>query len=344
MEERQMKSIKPILISATLLITLTFIIPSLLVLFSKDEKAAVQEKAKVESPKKETSEVPEPDVAVFRSESKEIETFPLEEYVTGVVAVEMPADFEVEALKAQALAARTYVVNFLLQTDDNSVPEGANITDTVTHQVFKNQDELKKLWGKDFDWKYKKVSEAVQATKGEILTYKDKPITASFFSTSNGYTENAEEYWKDKIPYLKSVESPWDSKAPNFESEKKIPVKEFENLLGVSIGSQKEVGKITSKTSGNKVATVQIADKTFSGREIREKLDLRSTDFRWVREGDSITITTKGYGHGVGMSQYGANGMAQAGKNYRDIVQHYYHDIHITEANQLFDKQLAFNS
>ncbi len=142
-----MKSIKPILISATLLITLTFIIPSLLVLFSKDEKAVVQEKAKVESPKKETSEVPEPDVAVFRSESKEIETFPLEEYVTGVVAVEMPADFEVEALKAQALAARTYVVNFLLQTDDNSVPEGANITDTVTHQVFKNQDELKELMG-----------------------------------------------------------------------------------------------------------------------------------------------------------------------------------------------------
>lgn len=346
MEEFQMKSIKPIFISATLLITLTFIIPSLLVLFSKDEKTVVQEEEKVESAK-ETAEAPEesePDVAVFRDESKEIETFPLEEYVTGVVAMEMPANFEVEALKAQALAARTYVVNFLLQTDEESVPEGANITDTVTHQVFKNQDELKELWGKDFDWKYKKVSEAVQTTKGEILTYKDKPITASFFSTSNGYTENAEEYWKDKIPYLKSVESPWDSKAPNFESEKKIPVEEFETLLGVSIGSDKEVGEITGKTSGNKVATVKIADKTFSGREIREKLDLRSTDFRWVRDGDSITITTKGYGHGVGMSQYGANGMAQAGKDYREIVEHYYHDIHISEANQLFEKQFAFSS
>ncbi|MCJ7840583.1 stage II sporulation protein D [Lederbergia sp. NSJ-179] len=336
-----MKSIKPIFISATILITLTFLLPSLVVSFSAKEKTAHQNEAVESTPPEKAADSPEPDVAVFRSATEKIETFPLEDYVTGVVAVEMPADFEVEALKAQALAARTYVVNFLLHTEDNTVPEGANITDTVTHQVFKNRDELKKLWGKDFAWKYKKVSEAVQATKGEILTYQDKPITASFFSTSNGYTENSEEYWKDKIPYLKSVESPWDSKAPNFESKKKLSVKEFEQLLGVNIGDSKEVGTIKSKTSGHKVATVQIGDKTFEGREVREKLNLRSTDFQWSRSGDSITIITKGYGHGVGMSQYGANGMAKEGKNYRDIVQHYYHDIHISEANQLFDKKYA---
>lgn len=334
-----MKPLKPLFIVVSILLALTFVLPSLLVLPSAKEKDGPHLSELKQEPK-EVEDRSKTEVAVFRNATETIETLPLEEYVIGVVASEMPAEFEIEALKAQALAARTYITNYLLNTsEDKSLPDGANITDTVNHQVFKNKEELKKLWGKDFEKKYKKITEAVQATEGEILTYQDKPITASFFSTGNGFTENSEEYWENKIPYLKSVESPWDTQAPEFKSQKTLSVKEFEEKLGVKISDGKDIGTITGRTTGNKVATVKINDKIFAGREIREKLDLRSTDFTWQRKGDTITITTKGYGHGVGMSQYGANGMAKEGKSYRDIVEHYYKDVSITEATDFMDKK-----
>ena len=190
---------------------------------------------------------------MYRSSQDLIEKLPLEQYVVGVVAGEMPADFEKEALKAQALAARTYMVNQLL-SDDPSVPKGADVTDTVSHQVYKNQKELATLWGSDYDWKIKKISEAVLETKGKVLTYDDKPITAAFFSTSNGYTENSEAYWTDDIPYLRSVESPWDKASPKFEDQKIIPINEFKQKLGVTLPKDGSVGTITSRTEGKRVA------------------------------------------------------------------------------------------
>ncbi|MCR2821382.1 stage II sporulation protein D [Lederbergia panacisoli] len=337
-----MKQLKPAFVLAAILLALSFTIPAILVLpFTNDKtEGALAEREEVQ-PKQNMNES-STEVAVFRSNTKKIEKLPLEEYVIGVVASEMPADFEMEALKAQALAARTYIVSHLMNPPDkNSIPEGANIKDTVDHQVYKNKSELKKQWGKDYDWKYKKVAEAVKATAGQILTYNEKPITASFFSTSNGYTENAEDYWTNQIPYLKSVESPWDSKSPKFNSQKVLSISDFENKLGVKIGSEKDIGTITGRTSGKKVATVNINGKDFTGREVREKLGLRSTDFTWIRKGDSIIISTKGFGHGVGMSQYGANGMAKEGKKYDEIVTHYYQGIAISNADQIDDRKLA---
>ncbi|MBS4200686.1 stage II sporulation protein D [Bacillus sp. FJAT-49732] len=336
-----MKPLKPAFIFATILLALSFSIPAILVLPFTNEKIEGELAEQKEVQPKQTMNKSTTEVAVFRSKTNKIETLPLEDYVIGVVASEMPADFEKEALKAQALAARTYIVTHLMSSSDKeSMPKGADIKDTVDHQVYKNKSELKKQWGKDFEWKYKKVAEAVKETAGEILTYNDKPITASFFSTSNGYTENAEDYWKNKIPYLKSVQSPWDIKSPKFNSQKVFSISEFEQKLGVNIGSGNDIGTITSRTAGNKVATVNIHEKNFTGREIREKLDLRSTDFTWVRKGDSIIVTTKGFGHGVGMSQYGANGMAKEGKKYNEIVTYYYQGISISKVNN-DDIQLA---
>ncbi len=130
-------------------------------------------------------------IPVYRTADRKVEDIPLEEYVIGVVASEMPADFDIEALKAQALAARTYIVRQMVSEQAVRSPKGSLVDDTQMFQVYKNKEELRRLWKKDYDWKIKKVTEAVASTQGKILTYDHKPIDASFFSTSNGYTENA---------------------------------------------------------------------------------------------------------------------------------------------------------
>ncbi|WRP06414.1 stage II sporulation protein D [Rossellomorea aquimaris] len=335
-----MKHLKPVLIIFSIFISIIFIVPTLLVLPFSSEKETANLDEKLKNPPSVEELANSVEVAVYRSNQDLIEKLPLEQYVVGVVAGEMPADFEKEALKAQALAARTYIVNQLL-LEDSSVPKGADVTDTVSHQVYKNQKELAGLWGADYDWKVKKISEAVLETMGQVLTYDGKPITAAFFSTSNGFTENSEAYWPNEYPYLRSVESPWDSASPRFEDQKVIPIKEFEQKLGVTLPKDGSVGTITSRTEGKRVASVEINGKGFSGREIREKLELRSSDFTWYLKDDHIVIATKGYGHGVGMSQYGANGMAKEGKDYQDIVTHYYKDVKITESDKLLQKVTA---
>lgn len=332
-----MKKFKPLIALALALIALTLIIPAVLVIPFSERKLASQYKAK--SPAQEAA-VPSTsdeavEVAVYRSKKEKIEKVSLENYLVGVVAAEMPAEFNEEALKAQALTARTYIVNRLLSKDMLGVPKGAEVTDTQLHQVYESDDEMKKAWGIDYNWKKKKILEAVQATSGQILTYKGKPISALFFSTSNGYTENSEDYWSGAIPYLRSVSSPWDKNSPKFYGQKVFTVKDFENRLGVKIGTSGPIGKIGDRTAGKRVAEVNFNGKILTGKDIREQLNLMSSDFSWERNGNNIVITTRGYGHGVGMSQYGANGMAAEGKSYKDIVEHYYSGVQITSLDSM---------
>ncbi len=319
---------KQFFLVATILCATILIIPTMLVQFVSGPPANVKQEASVKRP--QTNPVPQDDVviSVFRSKSETIEDVSLEEYVVGVVASEMPADFELEALKAQALTARTYIIKYMLDPGDFQLPAGAMVTDSMMHQVYHNEEELKELWGKDYDWKIGRIKEAVFATTGQVLTFEGEPITASFFSTSNGYTENSEDYWQNKIPYLRSVASPWDEKSPRFTSQKTVPVAEFEQKLGVEI-ERESPGTIVARTDGGRVAKVKINDKVLSGREVRDLLDLDSSDFNWRRQGDQVVIDTKGWGHGVGMSQYGADGMAKEGKDYQEIVHHYYQGVDI---------------
>ncbi|MBS4212645.1 stage II sporulation protein D [Neobacillus rhizophilus] len=336
-----MKNIKPLIVLVAFLIALTLIIPAVLVLPFSSEKASGklgEDLAKKPAAQETTSPSSDSaiDVAVFRTAKSAIEETPLEDYLVGVVAAEMPADFNEEALKAQALTARTYIVNRLLKNDTMGAPKGSQVTDTPQlHQAYIDDAQQRKNWGKDYDWKKKKIIEAVRSTSGQILTYNGEPINATFFSTSNGFTENSEDYWSGNIPYLRSVTSPWDKESPKFTNQKVITVKEFESRLGVKIGSSTALGKIVARTEGKRVAKVDFNGKVLSGKDIREKLDLKSSDFSWERKGGNIVITTRGYGHGVGMSQYGANGMAAEGKNYKDIVQYYYKGVEVTSAENM---------
>ncbi|MFP5107216.1 stage II sporulation protein D [Neobacillus sp. C211] len=343
-----MIKIKPFVVLAAVLIALTLIIPAVLVLPFSDEHRASGKLGEdlTKTPAKETKAVPtssDPavEVAVFRTSKSQIENVPLEDYLVGVVAAEMPTEFKEEALKAQALTARTYIVKRLLSKDTLGVPKGAQVTDTQIHQVYMNDDELRREWGMEYDAKRKKILNAVRATAGQILAYDGEPIDALFFSTSNGYTENSEDYWAGNIPYLRSVSSPWDKNSPKFNSQKVMTVHQFEARLGVKLGSGSTIGKIVDRTEGKRVGKVDFNGKVLSGRDIRDKLNLRSSDFAWKRKGDNIVISTKGFGHGVGMSQYGANGMAMEGKNYKEIVKHYYQGVEITSADQMLDTVTA---
>ncbi|WNS75255.1 stage II sporulation protein D [Bacillus sp. DTU_2020_1000418_1_SI_GHA_SEK_038] len=341
-----MTKFKPFIVLGALLVFITLLIPSLLVLPFKDDRVTgkLGERLKQEDdtkPTAETSNEPAVEVAVFRMKTKQVDTLPLEDYVVGVVASEMPRAFEKEALKAQALAARTYIVNQMIRENKSELPGGALVTDTVEHQVYKDMDEIRKTFGADYKWAIEKITEAVKETSGQIIVYEGSPIDASFFSTSNGHTENSEAIWLNAVPYLKSVESPWDIKSPEFSDQKIFTISEFENRLGVKLPSDNTIGTITERTAGKRVGEVEINGKVLTGKVIREKLGLKSTDFTWKRQGNKIVIDTRGYGHGVGMSQYGANGMASEGKTYKDIISYYYKGVEITNSENYLTKVLA---
>lgn len=294
---------------------------------------------------------PEPMVRVYLAETGTIDTVTLEHYVTGVLAAEMPSDFGLEALKAQAIAARTYIVKRLATGDASGVPvSGADVTDTVDHQVYHPYGSLEDKWaelGKQQEWV--KLEQAVRESKDTIMTYKGEPITASFFSTSNGYTENSEEVWQEEVPYLRSVVSPWDAKiAPGFQESVTMSRVEFMNKLNVipdpvpvstNNAGAKPFIEVISKTEGNRIKEIRVGSKIFSGQDIRELLGLRSSEFNWSTKGSNIKITTIGYGHGVGMSQWGANGMALEGYTATEILKHYYTGISFGRASELLYKE-----
>ncbi|WP_127533493.1 stage II sporulation protein D [Paenibacillus kobensis] len=278
-------------------------------------------------------------VRVYMTGTGRIETVPLEIYVRGVLAGEMPVDFELEALKAQAVAARTYIVRRLASKDKSGVPGGkADVTDTVDHQVYIPLKKLIDKWpaGPEREAALGKLERAVQETKGMVLTYEGAPIEAAFFSTSNGYTENADEYWQLSLPYLQSVASPWDKNiSPRYKQTVEMSEKELYRRLGA-----KDDGKpprILETTEGHRIKEIVVGGETFTGREVREKLDLASSQFEWTIQGGTATITTYGLGHGIGMSQWGANGMAKEGATAKQILLHYYTGVKVEQAYKLPD-------
>ena len=280
-------------------------------------------------------------VPVYITGEKRIETVPLETYVRNVVAAEMPAEFELEALKAQALAVRTYIVKRWLDQDTSHVPvPGALVTDTTAHQVYADEDQMKRQWGDKYAAYLEKLNRAVNETKDLILTYRHEPIQAAFFSTSNGYTENSEDYWQVYVPYLRSVPSPWDKTlSPKYKETVVFSLIRFASLIGIPASVPAREGnafmQVLDTTEGHRIKTIRVAGKTMTGREMREKLNLNSSQFEWNVVGPNIEFTTYGYGHGVGMSQWGANGMAKEGKDAASIVKHYYQGIEIERVSAL---------
>ena len=239
----------------------------------------------------------------------------LEEYVVGVVSAEMPALFSIEALKSQAIIARTYALK--------SIANNKLLTDTSSTQNYKDITELQNIWGSNFNTYYNRIKSAVDSTKGEYLSYNGTYIEAVYHSTSNGMTESSENVWGNSFPYLVSVDSPYDETNPSFIKDKFITYEELSRLLKTEISQDTEI-LATERSSSNRIIKLKINNITFSGTDIRNILGLRSTDFEIIKEENGIIFRMKGYGHGVGMSQYGANGYAKNGYNAYQILEHYY--------------------
>ena len=179
-----------------------------------------------------------------------------------------------------------------------------------------------------------KINKAVAATQGEIITHNDAPITPAFFSTSNGFTENSEDYWDNELPYLRSVKSDWDKDSPKYLDQQVFTISQIESVLGIDLPANSEIPIDATRTKSERISELKLADHTFSGRDIREKLQLQSSDFTIEQKDNHLIFTTKGFGHGIGMSQYGANGMAKEGKKYEDIVNYYYKDIEVNSITE----------
>ena len=243
----------------------------------------------------------------------------LEEYLIGVVSGEMPASFNIEALKAQAVVSRTYALKRISQ---NKI-----LTDTTSTQVYKDNDELKNIWKNDFNKYYEKVKNAVMATKGMVLMYNNNYIDAVYHSTSNGMTEDALHVWGYSVPYLKSVESKTDMNVSSYKKETTFTLEKLSSVLNTSI--TKDTTFILERNSSGRVSNVKVNDIEINGTTFRTLLGLRSTDFVIELDEENAKITTYGFGHGVGMSQYGANGMANKGYTFRDILNHYYQNTSI---------------
>lgn len=264
-------------------------------------------------------------VRVKRLSTDKVEEVPLEEYIVGVLAGEMPIDFELEALKAQAVASRSYVLKRMEYNKDNEY----DVVDSVLNQVYLDDDYLKETWGNNYTIKINKLRTAVNETYNEYMEYDGEIIDALFFSTSNGYTEDSHLVFNLELPYLKSVESSWDQEVSSaFSSKYTYSLQEFYEKLGLEYKDKLEV-EILERSSTNRVLKLKINGQEFEGTTLYNKLGLRSTDFEITQVGSNVIFDMKGYGHGVGMSQYGALGMAKQGYTYDEILKHYYTGVTI---------------
>ncbi len=255
-----------------------------------------------------------PTVIVHRSNGSVI-TIGLEEYVIGVVAAEMPASFNIEALKAQSILARTYALK--------ATSTGKMLTDTVSTQAYIDTNQMRNNWGSSFDTYYNKIKSAVESTNGLYLSYNGTYIEALYHSTNNGKTESSLDVFGNYYPYLISVSSDYDKNASSYLRTISMDLNTISSKLGINLTPESLI-EVISYTDGTNIKEINIAGSTFTGRQVREALGLRSADFDIIINGNNASITTRGYGHGVGMSQYGANGMANAGYDYQSILSHYY--------------------
>lgn len=307
------------------------ILPTALILFFGDANSYIQDGERIIPPKT---------IHVWRTASAAVEEIDFEEYVKGVVAGEMPSSFEEEALKAQAVAARTYSLSKVIRSGDGGFPEAhpaAPLCDGTHCQVYRSPAELESLKGAAWmNDGYRKIGKAVDDTAGELMYYNGElAYQALFHSSSGGKTENSEDVFVSAVPYLRSVESTYEDKATHQDEKTTLTYMVLADTLNQkykdrNTGNVAPGGiKITDRTNGGRVNTIQIGNATYKGTEIRDALKLASANFTIDKGTQTITFTTIGYGHGVGMSQYGANGMAEAGHNYKQILKHYYTGIQV---------------
>ena len=273
----------------------------------------------------------EPPYLVLDTASGEVMEVPVREYVVGAVCAEMPASFEPEALKAQAVAAHTYAYRLTMLAGTDESLKGAHFSnDSSRYQAFFTDEEIREAFGENYEEYYGKIADAVDAVLGEILLYEDEPIIAAFHAMSGGRTESAAHVWGTDVPYLVPVDSQSDLDAPLYEQTVVFSAQEVGTRLkeardGLMLGSEPEKWLSVAEVSDSgTVLRLHAGSSIFTGQEMRSLFGLRSAAFSVEYTEEGFVFTTKGYGHHVGMSQYGANAMAQAGKTYREILLYYY--------------------
>ncbi len=275
-------------------------------------------------------------IKLYHKSTKKVENIKLDEYLYGVVSAEMPASFEKEALKAQAVVARTYTLYKIV--NNNKKHDKADICDDPgCCQAWISKNDRVSKWDKENREEYwKKIVEAVNDTQGKIVTYNGKPINAFFHANSGGATEAPVNVWGGTgLPYLQTVTTAGEDAYSQYNSKVSITKKEFESKIKEEHSDfkinykEKDCIKIEEYTEGNRVKTIKIGNLKLSGVEIRSIFNLRSANFKVSLDEKNIKFEVLGYGHGVGMSQTGADSLAKSGKNYEDIIHHYYKNVKI---------------
>lgn len=270
-------------------------------------------------------------IGVMASSDKSVAKIKMREYLIGCVAAETPANYHSQALRAQAVASYTYAKRAAKKNEEseNSLPSGADITDDPdTHQGYLDKAARKKRWGDNFDEYERKIEEAVDEVLGVYLSYDGDYALSVYHSISSGKTLSAKSLWGSEIPYLTSVESPGDKLSPDYISEMSFTEDEFSALaseVGITVDGKAENWVENSATDdGGYVEKITLCGQTVSGLAFREAFSLKSTAFEIFFSDGVFTVTCKGHGHGMGMSQYGADYMARQGSTWREILMHYY--------------------
>lgn len=282
----------------------------------------------------------EPVIKVYITKTKKIKKIKLEEYIEGVTASEMQPEFQLEALKAQAVAARTFAISHMSDYGgiQYSGAHGADVNDTSSCQVYVDKDDKVKSWPKKYANDYwNKIVQAVTSTKGEVITYNGKIIMYPYyFSTSSGKTENSVDVFNLDEPYLKSVDSSIENVSPNFRTMAKYTYKFFINKINTSVkgadlayDNLKNQVSVIRRTNAGSVIKIGLGKETITGSKFREILNLKSANFTIGYDNGYVEIVCSGYGHDVGMSQWGANIMASMNKGYKEIIRHYYTGVNI---------------
>lgn len=311
------------IIQSVLVLIITTLIPAIVCLkFGKYEKP--------------TSEA-EKSVSVYIKSEDKVCEMNKAQYLKEVVSAEMPASFEIEALKAQAVAARSYLDSRAAYDPENkdNVHKGAQIcTDSAHCKAWVPEEKRRESWGADADKNWEKISLAVDETSGEVMTYDGEIISAIFHSTSSGKTEASKDVWGGERPYLVSVDSPGDKLSPKYKSEKEMALLEFKdvatkNIEGVDF-SKEIVGDIKRSEAGG-ILEISIGGVKIKGTRLRTIFGLRSTNVAITVDGQKVHFDVTGFGHGVGMSQYGANYLAAEGKTYDEILKTYYTGVEIVK-------------
>lgn len=323
---------KKIILTLIIIFASVTVIPFLIVMNFSDFKKAAEDDFTISDT-----------ISVYIKEEDRVCDMNINQYLKEVVSAEMPAEFNSEALRAQAIAARTYLINRMRAYQKSQTPpehKGAYICTDATHcKAWISEEKRRELWGKEkSDLYWDKISNAVDSTGKLILTYNNEPISAVFHSTSSGFTENAKDVWGGEAAYLVSVKSEGDTASPKYSSEKEITIDEFkriaeENISGVNWDNQL-IGDIVRSDAGG-IKTIAVGGIAVKGTDFRFMYDLRSTNIEFEITDSTVKMKVLGYGHGVGMSQYGANYLAENGSNFEDILKTYYTGVELCEYDNL---------